>query len=39
MNLGIGQPTNVSNFLDAEQDVTLHTENGMLGHGPGRHRR
>lgn len=34
VNLGIGQPTNVSNFLDAEQDVTLHTENGMLGMGP-----
>lgn len=34
VNLGIGQPTNVSNFLDAGQDVTLHTENGMLGMGP-----
>jgi 3-oxoadipate CoA-transferase beta subunit len=34
VNLGIGQPTNVSNFLTAEQDVTLHTENGMLGMGP-----
>lgn len=34
VNLGIGQPTNVSNFLNAEQDVTLHTENGMLGMGP-----
>jgi 3-oxoadipate CoA-transferase, beta subunit len=34
VNLGIGQPTNVSNFLTAEQGVTLHTENGMLGMGP-----
>lgn len=34
VNLGIGQPTNVSNHLAAEQDVTLHTENGMLGMGP-----
>ncbi|GAB3272909.1 3-oxoacid CoA-transferase subunit B [Sinomonas notoginsengisoli] len=34
VNLGIGQPTNVSNYLTAEQDITLHTENGMLGMGP-----
>ncbi|AMM34531.1 3-oxoadipate CoA-transferase beta subunit [Sinomonas atrocyanea] len=34
VNLGIGQPTNVSNYLTEEQDVTLHTENGMLGMGP-----
>ncbi|GAA1360551.1 3-oxoacid CoA-transferase subunit B [Arthrobacter rhombi] len=34
VNLGIGQPTNVSNYLTAEQGVTLHTENGMLGMGP-----
>ncbi|GHD06715.1 CoA-transferase [Zhihengliuella salsuginis] len=34
VNLGIGQPTNVSNFLTDEQGVTLHTENGMLGMGP-----
>lgn len=34
VNLGIGQPTNVSNFLTANQGVTLHTENGMLGMGP-----
>jgi 3-oxoadipate CoA-transferase, beta subunit len=34
VNLGIGQPTLVSNYLTAEQDVTLHTENGMLGMGP-----
>ncbi|PRB74665.1 3-oxoadipate CoA-transferase [Arthrobacter sp. MYb214] len=34
VNLGIGQPTNVSNYLTKEQGVTLHTENGMLGMGP-----
>ena len=34
VNLGIGQPTNVSNYLTEEQGVTLHTENGMLGMGP-----
>ncbi len=33
VNLGIGQPTLVSNYLTAERDVTLHTENGMLGMG------
>ena len=34
VNLGIGQPTLVSNYLQPEQDITLHTENGMLGMGP-----
>lgn len=34
VNLGIGQPTTVSDYLDADQHVTLHTENGMLGFGP-----
>lgn len=33
VNLGIGQPTLVSNYLSPEHDVTLHTENGMLGMG------
>ncbi|MEX5237496.1 3-oxoacid CoA-transferase subunit B [Kocuria sp. CPCC 205236] len=33
VNLGIGQPTLVANYLTAEDDVTLHTENGMLGMG------
>ncbi|MEV8144664.1 3-oxoacid CoA-transferase subunit B [Specibacter sp. NPDC078709] len=37
VNLGIGQPTLVSNFLRPEQAVTLHTENGMLGMGPEAH--
>ncbi|MBB2891969.1 3-oxoacid CoA-transferase subunit B [Flexivirga oryzae] len=34
VNLGIGQPTKVADHLRAEQGVTLHTENGMLGMGP-----
>jgi 3-oxoadipate CoA-transferase beta subunit len=34
VNLGIGQPTLVSNYLVPEQNITLHTENGMLGMGP-----
>lgn len=34
VNLGIGQPTTVSNYLSPEKQVTLHTENGMLGFGP-----
>ena len=34
VNLGIGQPTLVSNYLKPEQNITLHTENGMLGMGP-----
>lgn len=34
VNLGIGQPTKVSDHLTPEQRVTLHTENGMLGMGP-----
>jgi 3-oxoadipate CoA-transferase, beta subunit len=34
VNLGIGQPTRVADFLEPEQRVVLHTENGMLGMGP-----
>ncbi len=34
VNLGIGQPTLVADHLSTEDDVTLHTENGMLGMGP-----
>lgn len=34
VNLGIGIPTLISDFLSPEQRVTLHTENGMLGMGP-----
>jgi len=34
LNLGIGQPTRIANFLEPESGVILHTENGMLGVGP-----
>jgi 3-oxoadipate CoA-transferase beta subunit len=34
VNLGIGQPTRVAEFLDPSRGVILHTENGMLGVGP-----
>ena len=37
VNLGIGQPTRVADFLAPEQQVVLHTENGMLGMGPEAH--
>jgi len=33
VNLGIGQPTTVAEYLTPEADVVLHTENGMLGMG------
>jgi hypothetical protein len=33
VNLGIGQPTAVGNYLTAESGVILHTENGMLNTG------
>jgi 3-oxoadipate CoA-transferase beta subunit len=33
VNLGIGAPTLVADFLDADKEVTLHTENGLLGMG------
>ena len=34
VNLGIGQPTKVSDYLPADSGIVLHTENGMLGMGP-----
>lgn len=33
VNLGIGQPTTVAEYLSPEAEVVLHTENGMLGMG------
>lgn len=34
VNLGIGLPTKVANYLPAEREVFLQSENGLLGMGP-----
>jgi 3-oxoadipate CoA-transferase beta subunit len=34
VNLGIGLPTRVANYLPAEREIFLHSENGLLGMGP-----
>src|SRR5262245_34199517 len=34
VNLGIGLPTTVANFLPKDREIFLHSENGLLGMGP-----
>lgn len=34
VNLGIGLPTRVANYLPADKEIFLHSENGLLGMGP-----
>ncbi len=34
VNLGIGQPEAVANYLPIEREVIFHSENGILGMGP-----
>ncbi|WP_274570962.1 3-oxoacid CoA-transferase subunit B [Neisseria leonii] len=34
VNLGIGLPTQIADFLHADKDIFLHSENGLLGMGP-----
>ena len=34
VNLGIGQPMSISNYLPPNKEILLHSENGLLGMGP-----
>jgi 3-oxoacid CoA-transferase len=34
VNLGMGIPVKVANFIEADSGIWLHAENGLLGYGP-----
>lgn len=34
VNLGIGHPMTISNYLPPDREILLHSENGLLGMGP-----
>jgi 3-oxoacid CoA-transferase len=34
VNLGLGLPALVSNYIGPDDEITLHSENGVLGYGP-----
>jgi len=34
VNLGIGMPTSVLSYIDADRDLIFHSENGIVGMGP-----